>query len=284
MSLSALELSQANVDAILREFRKFDGRWNQRVLFSDFCESASSAIANAYMPRDAAWEAREASYMRLVEKHGRAGMEQFCRILALLVAAQENWLEKHGSHTDVLGRVWENLEMGNDRLGQFYTPMEVCQLMAAMQMADASSLLEQQPYITVCEPCVGAGRMVIAAGNELRRLGHNPAQRMVAHCVDLDLLSVQMSHITLTLCDIPAVLVHGDSLSLKFHGSLHTLAYARGEWAKAAPAGPSADAILGRIRELLGAMPAEPPTDPDPQPAAPAVAPVADRKGQLFLF
>ncbi len=50
-------------------------------------------------------------------------------------------------------------------LGFFPTPMEVCELMALMNFGDEDARAK-----TVCDPCVGTGRMLLAASNYSYRL------------------------------------------------------------------------------------------------------------------
>lgn len=50
-------------------------------------------------------------------------------------------MEMERDPCDVLGRLYMELELGNERLGQFYTPYDIAQLMAEMQQID--SVVEQ---------------------------------------------------------------------------------------------------------------------------------------------
>jgi len=60
---------------------------------------------------------------------------------------------------DFLGRVYEELGMGDFRKGQYFTPMTICDMMAQMTID-----CENKTYpVTVLDPCVGSGRMLLSA-------------------------------------------------------------------------------------------------------------------------
>jgi hypothetical protein len=226
-----------SADTIVKEFGRFGGSVNPRTLFTDFCQLYSLALQNCLvLPGSPVWEQNEAEYLRTIKKYDKPDSDHFGYIAAMVVNAMNNTLKKTGVYDDVLGLVFEQLDMGNDRLGQFFTPMELCTLMAQMQMRQVKEMLQSQPYVTIGEPCVGAGRQILAAANVLLTEGFNPSLHMVAECWDLDYLSVNMSYITFTLADIPAVIVHGDSISLRqINPPIRTYAWYRGGFRRVKP-------------------------------------------------
>lgn len=235
-------IKQTNTDThsaatIVKEFGRFSGSVNPRTLFTDFCQLYSLALQNCLVMRGSpVWERNEADYLRTIQKYDKADSSHFTYIVSMLVNAMHNAHKKTGVYDDVLGLVFEQLDMGNDRLGQFFTPMELCTLMATMQMGQVKEMLQSQPYVTIGEPCVGAGRQILAAANVLLTEGFNPALHMVAECWDIDYLSVNMSYITLTLADIPAVIVHGNSITLRqINPPIMTYAWYRGGFRRVKP-------------------------------------------------
>lgn len=222
---------------IVKEFGRFSGSVNPRTLFTDFCQLYSLALQNCLvMHGSPVWEQNESDYLRTIQKYDKADSDHFGYIVSMLVNAMHNAHKKTGVYDDVLGLVFEQLDMGNERLGQFFTPMELCTLMAQMQMGQVKEMLQNQPYVTIGEPCVGAGRQILAAANVLLTEGFNPALHMVAECWDLDYLSVNMSYITFTLADIPAVIVHGDSIALRqINPPIRTYAWYRGGFRRVKP-------------------------------------------------
>jgi hypothetical protein len=227
MTYSKLELGLADAKAIQRIVEEIARQNNVRVsqAFADCCTAWSCSIANACAPRGPEWDEREARYMALVKRYGKDGMDFMARGLALLTCAYDN-----DPTEDHLGLTFERLNLSDDRRGQFFTPMNVCALMAGMSLTGIEERIKARGYISVLEPAVGAGRMVLAAANELRGLGFDPARSMFAIGVDVDPLCVAMSHITLSLCCVPAVIIHGNALSMEEWGRFATPMYHIGGW------------------------------------------------------
>ena len=57
-------------------------------------------------------------------------------------------------------------DLGNTWKGQFFTPYNVCQCMAALTTGDLKQQLERQPWISVNDSAVGAGALLIAFAQE----------------------------------------------------------------------------------------------------------------------
>lgn len=69
----------------------------------------------------------------------------------------------------------ENRGRGKDPLGFFPTPHNVCELMARMTYGDRDP--EKMKWTTVCDPCVGTGRMLLHASNFSLNLMGNDIDR-----------------------------------------------------------------------------------------------------------
>ena len=122
-------------------------------------------------------------------------------------------LEVEGS--DFLGKCFQELSL-NDKTwkGQCFTPHEVCLCMAEMTMHDVGGPVDGRT-LWLSEPACGGGAMAIAASDVLKRKGFYP-WHYHWHCVDLDWRCAAMTYIQMTLLGIPAVVVHGNSLTLEF--------------------------------------------------------------------
>ncbi|MDJ6853241.1 TA system toxin CbtA family protein, partial [Salmonella enterica] len=121
-----------------------ENRWQ---VFSDFAHMAAAALYNA-VHRD---PTVEADYLRRVKRYSK---EDAVRMSGLLAAVTDG-LEF--SPTDFLGQLMMTLELGNQYLGQYFTPYSVSYVMARMNMADRLPELEDgsREYITVCDPACG---------------------------------------------------------------------------------------------------------------------------------
>lgn len=80
------------------------------------------------------------------------------------------------------------------------------------------------------EPACGAGGMVLAAADALQAQEINYQQAMHATAVDVDSTAVHMAYVQLSLAHVPAIIVHGYSLSMKEWGHWFTPAHILGGW------------------------------------------------------
>jgi len=134
-----------------------------------------------------------------------------------------------GSVSDVLGAIYMMLDLGNDRSGQFFTPAEISKLMARLLVGDGSDVRERG-FLRLNEPACGAGGMVIAYADALQSAGLNYQDSMHAICVDVDAKCVYMTFLQLALLHIPAIVVHGNALSMEQWSHWYTPAHVMGGW------------------------------------------------------
>ena len=93
--------------------------------------------------------------------------------------------------------------------------MQICSLMAEIQMADAENALITKPYITVNDPCSGSGALLLGYAGAMKRHKIEYQTKMRAVATDIDLKCVHMAYIQLALYNIPAVIIHGNTLTVE---------------------------------------------------------------------
>ncbi|WP_326742815.1 N-6 DNA methylase [Streptomyces sp. NBC_01768] len=135
-------------------------------VFEDFVEMAALAIRNAvdYCGRDE----REAQYLRTAGRYDRASLNRFAQALALVIEEMDR------DPCDVLGRLYMELEIGNERLGQFYTPYDVAELMAQMQIESVIEHVQTHGFADLYEPACGASSFSVAVSQAMLEHGLNP--------------------------------------------------------------------------------------------------------------
>jgi len=159
--------------------------------------------------RDDAFDRIEQAYLTAIQPYSPDALAGFVKLYGLASLAFAAY-----PATDLLGRLYMTLGMGNKRAGQYFTPPQVARAMAAMVLHDARGHIEQKGFITLADPTCGAGGMLIEVANELHDLGYDPKQVMMAQAVDHSRDCFNMAYLQLSLLNIPAVVSHGDSLSL----------------------------------------------------------------------
>lgn len=207
---------------IIKKIEWLSGRHGAWTVFSDFIAMAAISIRNSVNLLD--WEEKEKQYLDLIKKYKKEELEKFPEILGELIMA----LEKEPS--DILGQVFMEMDLENKWKGQFFTPMPVAELMAEVSIDQIRKTIDKDGYITVNEPAAGAGAMVIALANVLKRNGINYQKQMVAITQDIDIKSVYMAYIQLSLLGIPAKVIHANTLTLEVYEEWDTPFYVLNMW------------------------------------------------------
>ncbi|MCH5485222.1 N-6 DNA methylase, partial [Salmonella enterica subsp. diarizonae serovar 16:z10:e,n,x,z15] len=205
--------------SVFNSIAPYENRWQ---VFSDFAHMAAAALYNA-IHRD---PTVEADYLRRVKRYSKEDAIRMSRLLDVVTDGLEF------SPTDFLGQLMMTLELGNQNLGQYFTPWSVSYMMARINMADRLPELEEGhgSFITVCDPACGAGGMIVATAEAMLEAGYNPQKQMLAFCTDIDPLAAMLCYIQLTLMHIPAVVSIGNSLTMEMTREMATPAYRLGLW------------------------------------------------------
>ena len=127
-------------------------------------------------------------------------------------------------------RLYQELRLGNKWLGQFFTPFQISLLSGKMMLHDIKEKIKKYGYITVNEPTVGGGSMILGMCKAMLEENINYQNHMLVVAQDLDIHSVYMSYIQLSLAGVPAIVIHGNSLLVEERSRWYTPMYVMGEW------------------------------------------------------
>lgn len=214
------------VKELCRMINKIDSHSAWEV-FSDFVAMAAISVSNA-VDKDQA-EGREKQYMELIGKYRKQEQVLFGEMLMILVDGLESEIQGSGPK-DLLGMVYHGLELHNKWKGQFFTPSNVSEMMALMSLGEYEPIMERNGYITMGEPCCGAGGMVLAFAKAMKQRGYNYCAQVLVIAMDIDIKCVHMCYLQLALCGIPAVVIHGNTLTVEEWSHWYTPAYIWGGW------------------------------------------------------
>lgn len=198
--------------------------------FSDFLDAAAAALSQMpHLARGQKDAAVEADYERAVAGYDADGRRLLSEAFGVLVVAAEQTPDH-----DVLGEVFQARVTFGEH-GQFFTPWHVCELLARMQLANAGDLASP----SVFDPCVGSGRMLLAAKKAV------PSARL--HGQDVDRRCCLMTAINLWVRGYEGVVTQGNSLANEVRARWAVtplgLVDATRAWEGAADAGPAAVAV-----------------------------------------
>jgi N-6 DNA Methylase len=205
--------------AFIQLFNRIAPHRHRYDIFRDFVHMATAALHNKTVHS----ATLESEYTQIVGRYTKEEAVQFSHLLGelIILIAQEP--------KDTLGELYMSLDFGNSHTGQFFTPSSVSELMARLTYSDAFTTLET-PFITVSEPACGAGGMVLAMVKTMLSHGHNPSETMWVQCQDIDRTAAFMCFIQLTVWQIPAVVIVGDTLANEVREALYTPAHYLGGW------------------------------------------------------
>lgn len=193
-----------------KEFVKlFDsmcGKHSRYEVWQDFIHLVAIEISNAV--DSAHRDARNKIYSAVAAKYTEAEKEPFAAMLGhIILGIEEN------QNQDFLGELYMNLGLGNACAGQFFTPYNVCKMMAMVMGQSTKANVEANGWIGVNDPACGAGATLIAFANLCREEGVNYQQHCLFVGQDLDYTVACMCYIQLSLLGCPGYVVVGDTLA-----------------------------------------------------------------------
>lgn len=203
----------------VRSFNRIASHRHRYEVFRDFVTMAAIAMHNAIRKN----AALEDEYLKIVKRYERDQVTELCGLFAKLVLLLD------AEPQDVLGPLYMELELGNTNTGQFFTPHEISELMARLTYGEELKTLSK-PFITLSEPACGAGGMVLAFVKVMLSHGHDPAKRLWVQCQDVDRTAALMCYLQLSLWNVPAVVIVGNTLAMEVREVFYTPAHHLGFW------------------------------------------------------
>jgi len=190
---------------IVEIFRKLhSGRHNYWTVWYDFVTMAACSLSYADVARR---EERERLYAETSKKYTESELNMFAEMFSeVILGFEEN------PDQDLLGEIFMRLELGSGHKGQFFTPYNVCKAMASISAGDLKAEIDKRGYISVNDPCCGAGALLIAFANEAKRQGINYQQCIEFVAQDIDFTVAMMCYIQLSLLGCAGYVIVGNSL------------------------------------------------------------------------
>ena len=205
----------------LKEFmaklQSLDRSRSLTIVFKDFLTLCTCSLAQTIYRSDEL----EQKYLQTIKQYTKEQAEEFSKLLAFLVMALEE------KYQDFLGEIFMRLNLGNSSIGQYETPYTVSKFMAEINFSELeiSQKIANNHLITLSEPCCGSGGMIIAFAETMKEHNFNYQKHLYVEAIDIDEMSFMMAYIQLTLLGIPAKVIQGNTLTLKFQQVLYTPFY-----------------------------------------------------------
>ena len=192
----------------IRIFKKLTYQHRPWDIWKDFVVMTACAFSNAV--DKLCYNEREEMYMDAIKGYSKEELALFPELLAYTVMALEANPEQ-----DFLGHIFMSLDLGNEAGGQFFTPYEVSQLMAKITLGDIQKEVKEKGYITIHDPCCGAGTMLIAGINSAREQlpNVNFQNHILVVGQDIDQTVALMCYIQISLLGVAGYVKVGNSLT-----------------------------------------------------------------------
>lgn len=195
-----------------------------REIFHDFLHMSAYAISGKFHAGDE-FDWLFSNAKKVFGKYKENDLQKFDSCFNIMVQSME------AGYSDFLGEIYMEINISNSNTGQFFTPYSVSQMMSKIVYSEPIlKLLESKPFIKVHEPACGSGGMIIALAEEMKSKGINYATSMFVMGIDIDEKCFLMTYIQLSLFDIPAKIIHGDTLTLSLYKYLFTPAVFLHQW------------------------------------------------------
>lgn len=192
----------------VKQYERLCYRFGRHEVWQDFVVMAACAISNTVDKRHA--EKREEWYLQTVKKYNPEEQKIFPELFALIVAG----MEEHPDQ-DFLGELYMQLELGNAKNGQFFTPYSLCKCMAEIILDSElmKAQIKRRGYISINDPACGAGATLVAAAMIMKDKGINYQQQAVFVGQDIDYTVGLMCYIQLSLLGCAGYVHIGNTLA-----------------------------------------------------------------------
>jgi len=184
-----------------------------REIFIDWLELAACAVHQepyhlGLVQKDEAFNKIEEQYLAVAKKYNREELDTFGKLLGITKMAL--WEEK----TDFLGQLYMDLEISQERSGEFFTPFSLSLMIAKMTLDNSGEHIKEKGFITVSEPACGGGGMLIAAAKVLEEAGYNPSEVMFFDATDISKPCCDMAYLQTSILGLSGIVRHGDTLRM----------------------------------------------------------------------
>ena len=232
------------------------GRISPSQTFSDFVAYSALTLSIRTDPVHA--EKRRGVLKKLKDNYKDTEWNSFHEgLIALSSEVVKN--NQMGNFIDLFALPYTQIGAVSKDLKQDFTPPDVAKLVAEIT-SQQSTALPQEGFFSIQDSACGSGTTLLAGAERIAALGFNTSTQLMVYAADLDPRCAQMAYLNLSLYGIPAVVICGNTISLKEYDRWYTPVYLLGKWIWRAPmpfgdSGYVSDEMLRRIDEpMYGAL------------------------------
>ena len=197
--------------------QKLSDSKNRYQVFNDVVICCAYALANAVLFN----QDREDSFNNIIKSYGENGKEEFAKILAHLY----NGYSK-GEVKDILGEIYEEMNLQNKNGGQFFTPLSVCDVMTKITIDESGckKQINEKGFCSISDPACGSGRLLYSAYSTLLDYDID-SKNILLIGDDVDIMCCCMTYIQLSLMGANAIVNHKNTLTNEIYDTFYTATY-----------------------------------------------------------
>lgn len=134
-----------------------------------------------------------------------------------------------GIYEDLFSAPFTQIGATSRALKQDFSPTDIGRLIGALSIPSQLSLPEEG-FFSLGDQTCGSGMLLLAGVQQFADAGYNPSEQLVIQAADLDVRCVHMTYLHLSLYGIPAVIVHGNTITLEEYDRWYTPVYLWRKW------------------------------------------------------
>ncbi len=203
-------LSKSASDQLVAEIRGLGQTQGLNAVFTTFLELMATSLASVLDPLNQ--EERNARHDEIVSGLPPEVVSSYARMCALMALAVREHVD---DPCDILGKIYHELRLNNEWNGQFFSPDDICRMMAMIVNPVDDKHIKENGYMTINDPTCGSGAMLIGSIWAMKQRGIDFKKECLLVGQDIDIRCVWMAYIQLCLYEIPAIVIHANTLTME---------------------------------------------------------------------
>lgn len=148
-------------------FEYLSSYYNRYEIFCNLMKMCAISMYNAFSKN----KDMEQEYLRTINLYKKEHQNLFPKLFSELIKMFEKEASR-GEFTDILGEYYGSQKLANSRLGQFFTPQHISDLMAKISVCkreNIKKIIEEKGFIAMSDPTCGSGRYGIVIRKSIKR-------------------------------------------------------------------------------------------------------------------
>jgi type I restriction-modification system DNA methylase subunit len=168
-------------------------------IFCDWLTMSASALYSWKKNKNV-----ENEYLQISKSYNKEQLIKLSHLLGIITNALQN------EDKDILGLIFTELNIGNKKTGQYFTPQPISNLIAEISFSNKEN---KDKIITALDPYCGSGVMLLSIAYALKKQRNDYQKYVVLVGQDIDSICCYMTFIQLSLIGVPAIVKCGNSLT-----------------------------------------------------------------------